>query len=294
MEGKTIIKDTFVLILFAIVFFVVCLLFFKLFVADKTVAQKPSEATVLIPPQTGVTTDDEGKLIPINEAVLPDGQYQGQLKIPILTYHYIRPLPGDDDRLGQNLSVSPEQFEKQIKYLSDNGYKAMTFDDLRANNIPDKPVILTFDDGYRDAYSDAFPVLKKYNFNAVFYIITGFVGQERYLTWAMMKEMSRAGMVFGSHSVSHPDLGKEDIEDEKVEYELSESKEILTEQLGKEIKDFCYPSGQANTKTVTAVYKAGYKTAVSTQIDFAKKGDYLLWLPRLRIKNDTNMLKIMN
>ena len=293
MEGKVTIKDVLVLVLFATVFFFACFFAFK-FLTGSGATSKLSQEAVIIPPESGVTTDDEGRLIPINEAVLPNGQYQGEINVPILTYHYIRPLPGDEDRLGQNLSVSPEQFEKQMKFLAENGYKAITFDDLRANKIPHKPIILTFDDGYKDAYTDAFPILKKYNFKGVFYVITSYVGQERYLTWSMIKEMSRAGMVFGSHSVSHPNMGKEDGASEKIDYELRASKEVLSVQLGKEINDFCYPSGQANTKTVAAVYRAGYKTAVSTQIDFVKNGHYLLWLPRLRVKNDTNMLKILH
>lgn len=227
--------------------------------------------------------------IPVNIAELPGGQYSGKKYVPILTYHYIRALPGDDDPLGQNLSVSPENFAKQMAYLSSAGYQSITFDDLRAGNIPAKPVIITFDDGYEDAYQNAYPVLEKYDFKGVFYIITSFVGKDLYLTWPQIIEMSEAGMIFGSHSVSHPDLTSNKLTSTQIVGELKNSKKSLESRLSKMVNDFCYPSGKALTSTVDYIYDAGYKTATSTQISTVQAENYWLWLPRLRVKNDSSL-----
>lgn len=284
-------KDAVILVIIALVF--VAIGMGTLLIFDKEeglIAQTGDENTQKSSAiATNLETVEDRTKIPIEIAELPGGEYSGDDYIPILTYHYIRQLPGDDDPLGQNLSVSPENFARQMAYLKSSGYESMTFDDLRAGKIPKKPVIITFDDGYEDAYENAFPALKDNGMRGVFYVITGFVGRDLYLTWSQINKMSEAGMVFGSHTVNHPDLTSNTITQEKIAQELSLSKKALEDRLDKTINDFCYPSGKATTATVDYVYEAGYKTAVSTQITVVQKGNYLLWLPRLRIKNDSNL-----
>lgn len=287
----SLLRDAIILLIIAIILFCIGLGTLRYF-SPKTKAAHGG--TIVTPLQTGVAANEQGKLIPINEAQLPGGQYLSQQYVPILTYHYIRELPGDDDKLGQNLSVSPENFAKQMEYLASAGYESITFDDLRSGNIPDKPIILTFDDGYNDAYTDAFPVLQANGLTGIFYLITGFMDNDRYLTWSQAREMSLAGMVFGSHTVDHPDLTSDKITAAEIKQELTISKRTIENQLGVTVNDFCYPSGQANTATVSAVNDAGYKTATSTQISIVQSGNYWLWLPRLRIKNDTNLQYLLN
>lgn len=284
-------KDAIILVIIALVFIAVGMGILLIFDKEEGLiaqttgdgAQK-SRATA-----TNLETTTDRTKIPIEIAELPGGEYSGDEYIPILTYHYIRELPGDDDPLGQNLSVSPENFAKQMAYLKSAGYESMTFDDLRAGKIPDKPVIITFDDGYEDAYQNAFPALVENGMTGVFYVITGFVGRDLYLTWNQITEMSEAGMVFGSHTVNHPDLTSPNLSQATITQELSLSKKALEQRLDKTINDFCYPSGKATTTTVDYVYDAGYKTATSTQITVVQEGNYLLWLPRLRIKNDSSL-----
>jgi len=109
--------------------------------------------------------------------------------------------------------VSPSRFESHLKYLKENGYQAITLDELldflaTGKSLPEKPVVLTFDDGYADNYTNAFPLLQKYGMTGHFFIITDFVNEQRveYMTWPQIEEMSAAGQRFGSHSRNHPDL----------------------------------------------------------------------------------------
>lgn len=257
---------------------------------------KKSEIKSAVASKSGIESTKEvtdRAKIPVNVAELPGGQYKSKKYIPVLTYHYIRELPGDDDPLGQKLSVAPETFTKQLAYLKSAGYESISFDDLREGKIPTKPIIITFDDGYEDAYQSAFPALQEYGFKGVFYIITGFVGKDLYLTWPQITEMSKNGMVFGSHTVNHPDLTSEKYTSTQIMGELEVSKASLERHLGITINDFCYPSGKATTTTVDDVNEAGYKTATSTQISIVQSGNYWLWLPRLRIKNDSSLSYIL-
>ena len=128
-------------------------------------------------------------------------------------YHYISVPPAGADIYRRDLSVTPALFESHLKYLTDAGYHAITLDDLlyalaQGRELPAKPVILTFDDGYEDNYTNAFPLLQKYNMVGHFFIISDFVNQERpgYMTWPQIEEMAAAGQRFGSHSRDHPNL----------------------------------------------------------------------------------------
>jgi hypothetical protein len=103
-------------------------------------------------------------------------------QVPILMYHYIRPDPGPDDPIGQGLSVSPELFAEHLAFLADGGYTPITMADLAdiwdgREPMPPKPIVLTFDDGYRDFYTDAWPLLRQYGFPATVYVITSVIDE---------------------------------------------------------------------------------------------------------------------
>jgi len=211
-------------------------------------------------------------------------------KVPILMYHYIRDVDKSEGELGANLSVSPAKFDTQMKWLSDNAYKTVGFQYLlEPYKIANKPIIITFDDGYRDAYTNAFPILKKYNFTGVFYIIIDSVGKPEYLTWEMIKEMKNAGMQFGSHTLTHPDL--RNISASDLDFQLRKSKEKLDKELGQSTTDFCYPAGKYNEDAITALKNIGYKTAVLTSAGVASEESNLLKLPRQRMQNETSISK---
>lgn len=215
-------------------------------------------------------------------------------QIPILMYHYVREFNDPKDKIGTNLSVSPTNFDKQMNWLKTNNYRTVNSNYLlNPVKLDFKPIILTFDDGYRDMYTDAFPILIKYRFTGTFYIVSDYVNEnnERYLNWDMVKEMSDAGMTIGSHTLTHIDLTKNS--DVKINTEIAESKKIIGEKIGKDIEDFCYPSGKFNNSIANIVKNAGYQTATTVKTGAVTQKSDLFQLPRYRIENTTNLEKIL-
>ncbi len=200
--------------------------------------------------------------------------------VPILMYHSIAEEPDND------LMVSPSTFAAQMKHLSDAGYQTITFQDLeeweRGEPIPKKPILLTFDDGYLDNYTAAYPVLKKHDLKATFFISTNYLGDARHISWEQIKEMSDSGLIeFGSHTLSHPDLTV--ISAAKRREEIVESKKIIEEKIGKEAIAFSYPAGAYNNIVIRETAEAGYKFAVTTRPGDARIEQGLLTLHRVRI-----------
>lgn len=204
-------------------------------------------------------------------------------EVPILMYHYIRTAPLNDN-LGASLSVDPLNFALQVKWLKDNNYQTIFLKDLAdpqkfaikkvlAEGL--KPIVITFDDGYRDAYTEAFPVLKNNGFSGTFFIIRESVGKEMYLTQEQINIMAQSGMEIGSHSLSHPNLAKA--------WPESARKQIFDSKNDAEV--FCYPSGQYSQQTIDLVKQAGYVAAVTTEPGLANEKSNLFALPRVRISN---------
>ena len=192
------------------------------------------------------------------------------IRLPILMYHYIRRPPSmRTDMLGYKLSVSPEDFRTQMDWLYVNGYHAVNFNQVRAyfegaRALPSRPIVITFDDGYEDVYTTAFPILQTHGFTAVSYIVTGFVGRPAYVSREQVLEMDRAGIEIGSHTVDHANLARMSFG--STTYQVLQSKRLLEEMLGHQVVDFAYPSGQFNGQTMAAVRQAGYDTAVTTAV----------------------------
>ncbi len=164
-------------------------------------------------PHTPVRPTPTGVVFPA--PILPP-KFDGQARtanVPILMYHYISTAPSANDKIRVGLSVPPDMFDAQMKLLVDNGFTTISLFDLYNNlatgqPLPDKPIVLTFDDGYVDNYEQAFPILKKYNQTATFFVITGRADAKdpAYMSWDMIAEMSRAGMDMQLHSKEHVDL----------------------------------------------------------------------------------------
>lgn len=206
--------------------------------------------------------------------------------VPILMYHYIRVNPVASDRAGFILSVTPSDFAQQMRLLAENGFHTVTMAQVReyivhGTPLPPKPIALTFDDGYDDAYTVARPVLERYHQTATFFIVTGFVDRPRYMTWSQVEALDRDGMEIGSHTVHHlslPSLGRP-----LLHFELDSSRATLERHLGHPVLDFCYPGGEVNATVVRAVQQAGYLSATTTRSGVAARGQNPLELPRLRI-----------
>jgi len=204
--------------------------------------------------------DDTIKEQPKNEAPA-----SGAIKVPILVYHSMSPYYPSESEYVKKFDVEPDNFDKQMRYLKENGYTVIPFDSLIRYfsdnlSLPKKPIILTFDDGWESQYRYAFPILKKYNNTATFFIFTNAIGHKHFLTWPQIKEFVAAGMTIGGHTKSHPYLYK--ITDKNELYkEIVESKKILEGNLPKKIDIFAYPFGHYNEEIIKILKENGFRAA---------------------------------
>jgi peptidoglycan/xylan/chitin deacetylase (PgdA/CDA1 family) len=188
------------------------------------------------------------------------------VRLPILMYHYVRTPPSiRTDMLGYRLSVSPQDFQAQMDWLSASHFHPVTFDQVRAYfagrvPLPSKPIVITFDDGYADLYTAAFPILEAHGFTAVAYIVSGFVDRGRYVTHDQVVQMDRAGIEIASHTVDHADMAV--VNSGMATYQLVMSKHWLEGLVGHPVIDFAYPSGKYNFRTIQLLGQFGYDTAV--------------------------------
>ena len=181
------------------------------------------------------------------------------VKIPILLYHdFVETVPDSDP---DNFSYinTPQSYEENIKTLLENGYKFISFQELYdANNgkieLPEKPILVTLDDGYYSNYEYIFPILKKYNVKASIFIVTDKIGKEidgkKYLNWEQCREMQDSGLVeIFSHSKKHVFYDKLPVR--MIRDDVIESYKIIEENLGsKKLKVFAYPYGAYTKETV--------------------------------------------
>jgi peptidoglycan/xylan/chitin deacetylase (PgdA/CDA1 family) len=215
------------------------------------------------------------------------------VQVPILMYHYIRVPPSyAEDRIGWGLSTSPDDFKQQMDYLDQHGYHPITLTRLRAylngsRTLPDRPVVLTFDDGYADLYTEAFPVLKHHHFTAVAYIVSGFLGRTgSNVSAEQIREMDAYGIEIGAHTANHVDLTTAG---STLNFEVAGSKASLEAVVGHPVLDFCYPSGKFNAQVVQAVQAAGYESATTTQSGAAHSlGDRFVWA-RVRVSGSESL-----
>lgn len=193
-------------------------------------------------------------------------------EIPILMYHRIDHIPGD------RITLPPDKFDAQMAYLHKNGYTAITWASLRnhlttGEQLPPKPVLLTFDDGYEDNFINALPILQRYGMKAIVFPVAGWIGQyndwedypgkphSRLMSWEQLAQWRQAGMEIGCHTVNHPHLSS--LAEAEIETELTDSKRLLEDRLGMDIDLLCYPYGSLDSRVKMAAQKTGFAGAVA-------------------------------
>jgi len=178
----------------------------------------------------------------------------------ILMYHGIitewTALPDERETGADLYDVLLKNFQAQMSSLNQNGFQVCSLDD-QLNNPDFKKITLTFDDGEMNNFDQAFPVLKKFNFPAYFFLIAKRVGHKGYMGWDELHDLHEAGMVIGSHGFSHEILTN--LIDTQIEEELGASKKYLEKNLGIDINMLSIPRGFCDNKVIRMAYEAGYK-----------------------------------
>lgn len=197
-------------------------------------------------------------------AIVVGGWYFLETKYypPILMYHSI-----DEQWTKTKLSVSAEQFKEQMKFLRDKHYNVISLEALAdlinsGKRVPHKTVVVTFDDGNENNYTNAFPVLKEYKIPATIFLVSDWIGKKNFLNANQIKEMLRYGIEFGSHSKTHASLSE--ISGKKLEDEIYLSKSAIESVLDKSVITFCFPFGGRNPEAKEALLRARYKAACVT------------------------------
>lgn len=212
--------------------------------------------------------------------------------VPILMYHHIDVAGPTADAIRKDLSVAPANFAAQMSYLARNGYHTISLagfvDRLMSGAaLPSNPVVLTFDDGYLDNFTNAYPVLKGVGFAGTFFIITDFVGQGEYMSWDQAAEMAAGGQDMESHTLDHPDLSV--LPADRLARQLGESRAVLEEKLGRPIRYLSYPAGRYNATVVRASQQAGYLGAVTTVYGESHAPGSQFELTRIRVRGTDSL-----
>lgn len=206
-------------------------------------------------------------------------------------YHHIS--SGKDPK--SKLVINPFHFEKQMKHLKTQHYQVVDLETLFSwildeKPIPLKTVAITFDDGYDNSYTHAFPILKKYGFPATIFLITNSIGSPEYLTPEQIQEMEKHGIRFGNHSFTHPILTEIPLTQAKKE--IIESKKKLAVLIKHPSSIFCYPEGRYNLAIADLVKQHGYRAAVSASPDGEYPLDKRYGFKRIRISHSSNNLSV--
>ena len=216
-------------------------------------------------------TKDNYAVIPLRNKNKGGIFANGVQQVAILCYH----------RFGKQckspLCVPEDLFERQMRYLKENGYIVISPEQLLAfleyrQPLPRKSVMITVDDGYSSFYDIAYPILKNYGFTATLFIYTNFVGvSKKALSWKQLRELKDNGFTIGSHTIAHSDLSKKDDNEseeaymERLRHEIAGSKKILDAKLDQDTMFFAYPFGRGNYSAMLVTSQSGYKLAATVR-----------------------------
>ena len=215
------------------------------------------------------------------------GEISAGPKVLVLNYHQVA-------NTFNPLAILPSDFSTQMAYLINNGYVPITPDELDAGlsgelTLPEKPVLITFDDGYSDNYTNAFPILKGYGIRATIFVVPAFVGKRNYLTWEQLHEMIESGINIQSHTLNHSKL--EELPDDEIRSELLNSKIVLEENLGITVNYLAYPTGTYNLHIAGIAKDVGYKGAYTIKYGGVDMGSNMYALERVPIFQTENTMR---
>jgi peptidoglycan/xylan/chitin deacetylase (PgdA/CDA1 family) len=204
--------------------------------------------------------------------------------VPILMYHVVAAPPAGAPY--PDLFVTPRQFAGEMRFLARHGYRAVTLSRLLAGwqgraTLPHKPVVLTFDDGYRSVATHAAQILRRHRWPGVLDLALTHLGPRRDLTARTVRRLIRDGWEVASHTMTHPDLTT--IAGPQLWFQVHRSRTVLERDFRVPIDFFCYPSGEYSAATARSVRRAGYLGALTTRPGLADPKDGLYTLARVRV-----------
>lgn len=202
-------------------------------------------------------------LILIFVMLIPSAVFADAKDIPVLLYHMVE---NEDMGLDFIVSITPEQLRVHLETIKNNGFNTITYTDYynyitKGTKLPEKPVLITFDDGYTNNYTYLFPLLKELEMKATIFVVTSTVGttpgQYPHFTWEQAKEMNDSGYVdIQSHTHTHSDMTA--LTAEEVRYEFRMSRYLIEKNLGKKCEFLAYPYGYYNTDVLNTATDAGF------------------------------------
>ncbi len=241
----------------------------------------------------------------VMEPLLRKGWIARKPGIPILMYHSI----SDEVERGVHpyyqTTTTPRRFADHMRYLHENGYHVVSLGhavDLLRNgqDLDRRNVVLTFDDGFRDFYTEAFPILRQYGFPATVFLPVAFIDDpgstfknRQCLTWDQVRELHAMGVEFGSHSLTHSDLSA--LESDELETEIALSKKRIQLHLGQEIQSFCYPFAfpdgftEFTKQLKELLHGTGYRYGVTTRIGFADRHEDFMFMKRIPVNQSDDL-----
>jgi peptidoglycan/xylan/chitin deacetylase (PgdA/CDA1 family) len=219
--------------------------------------------------------------------------------LPVMTYHRISLATTND------MTVTPELFHRHMQFLADNNYNPITMDQwcdavLNGEELPDKPVMITFDDAWETQYKNAVPVLNEFGFKATFYAYTAVVGNRTTMTYNQLSNLVQQGHNVGCHSATHSNLTKpfksEDAEKFRARLirETVNAKKTIEKNIGSPVKHFCYPYGYYNTNLIAILKNAGFVSGVTVNPAPNSPDSPLFEIGRYIIAPWTNVKKLEN
>jgi peptidoglycan/xylan/chitin deacetylase (PgdA/CDA1 family) len=217
--------------------------------------------------------------------------------VPILMYHSIAAAPNDATR---ELSVAPEAFAEQLALLGDLRFTPINTADLAASwrsgkPLPERPVLITFDDGYEGVHRHALPALAQHGFASTLFVSTGWIrgahdtggGLDTMLDWDQVRELAGTDVEIGGHSHTHPQLDQ--LDDDSLRAELVRCKEIVADELGAVPVSFAYPYGYSSRRVRHAVREAGFAQALAVGNDLARRRQGPYALRRVTVRRSTGV-----
>jgi peptidoglycan/xylan/chitin deacetylase (PgdA/CDA1 family) len=226
-------------------------------------------------------------------------------RIPILMYHSVSNTGDDQKHPYYQTVTAPDVFARQMQLLHENGYRVLDLGEAlvqmqASRDTSTRAAVITFDDGFRDFYRNAFPILDRFGFSATMFLPTAFVGGKsardfkgrECLTWEEVRALRRAGVQFGSHTVTHPQL--QSVEVDNIRHELRASKQAIEDELGETVKSFAYPYAFPEGDWVfrrtlrRTLEETGYEHGVSTIIGTADHLDDRFFMKRVPVNSYDN------